>query len=81
MSEFPKPKIIIDNKEYDILSFDEFKERKNLYHMTNATIGYNCDKDHLDYTKLGRFRYVIYNKKAIEFELSERRRHHAGGVT
>lgn len=79
--EYPRPKISIANNKYDLLSFDEFKEKKELYHMSNPSIGYNLQKGYLDFTKIGRFRYIIWNDKAIAFKLTERRPHKGAGLT
>lgn len=80
MAEYKRPQITIEGKSFDILSFDEFKTRKELYHLTNPAIGYNLDNDLLDFTKIGRFRYIIWNAKAKNFTVNSRRRHHSPGV-
>lgn len=73
--EFPKPEIEITLEKgktvkYKILSFDEFKRERGLFTLSNSLIDYHIGKERLDYTTIGRFRYIIWNEKAQEFNLS-----------
>lgn len=72
---YPAPKINIDGKEYELLGFEEFKERRGLINTSNTTIAYQLreEVDQLDYTIVGHFRYIIWNQKAKEFSLLNRR--------
>lgn len=67
---FPKPQIFIEATPYDIVSFEEFRTLRGLLMLSNQSIDYNIEKDRLDYTTIGRFRYIIWNEKAQSFNLN-----------
>lgn len=71
--EYPRPKAEIGDQKYEILSFEEFKDRAGLINTSNATISYNVENNHLDFIYFGRFRYIIWNKKAQTFSIANRR--------
>ena len=60
-------------KAFEILSFDEFREKKGLLNTSNSTIAYQFKSGHLDYVTIGIVRYIVWNKKAINFSLMTRR--------
>lgn len=68
--EYPRPTIKINDREFELISFDEFRDRRGLILLSNQTIGNHIDKDRLDYVTLGRFRYIVWNNKAKDFNLS-----------
>lgn len=68
--EYPRPQITIEGKEYEILSQDEFRERRGLPNVSNQTISNHIEKESLDFTTIGRFRYVVWNDKAKKFNLN-----------
>lgn len=67
---YPKPQIIIEAVPYDVISFEEFRILRGLLLLSNQSIDYNLEKDRLDYTTIGRFRYIIWNEKAQTFNLN-----------
>lgn len=67
--EFKRPQV----QGYEILSVDEFKKRKNLEGTSNATLSYAFETDRLDFVRIGSFRFVVFNSKAINFEIEARR--------
>lgn len=60
-------------KELEVLSMDEFKQRKGMLNTSNSSIAYQFKTHHLDYTILGNLRYIVWNKKARDFSLLTRR--------
>lgn len=68
--EYPRPKILIEKSAYDLLSYDEFREKRGLFDIPNQTIINHMEKGTLDFTTIGRFRYVIWNDKAANFNLN-----------
>lgn len=68
--EYPRPKIIIEKVGYEILSYDEFREKRGLSELPNQTIINHMEKGTLDFTTMGRFRYIIWNSKAENFNLN-----------
>lgn len=68
--EYPTPKIVTDGIEYEILSYDEFREKRGLPKVSNQTIINHMGYGSLDWTQIGRFRYVVWNKKAQNFNLN-----------
>ena len=68
--EYPKPKITIEKEQFDILSYEEFREKRGLPSVTNQTIINHMEKGNLDFCQIGHFRYVIWNKKASNFNLN-----------
>lgn len=68
--EFPRPQITIDSKQFDIMSYEEFREKRGLPGVSNQTIINHMEKGNLDYTQIGHFRYVIWNDKAKKFNLN-----------
>jgi hypothetical protein len=67
---YPSPKINIEGKEYDLISYDEFRDKRGLMTLSNQTLINHLDKGNLDFTILGRFRYIVWNEKAQNFNLS-----------
>ncbi len=67
---YPRPTYKFNNQEFEMLSFDEFRVKRGLLLISNQTIDYNIEKDRLDSTKIGRFRYIIWNEKAQNFNLN-----------
>lgn len=68
--EFPRPQITIKNTPFDILSYEEFKEKRGLPNVSNQTIINHMEKNNLDFTQIGHFRYIIWNDKAQKFNLN-----------
>lgn len=71
--EYPRPKVTIDNEEYELLSIEEFRQKVDCPELPIPTISYNIDHDSLDYCRLGTFRYIIWNEKAKNFTVLKRR--------
>lgn len=69
----PKTKDPQTGKELDVLSFDEFREKKGMLNTSNSTIAYQFKTGHLDYVILGNNRYIVWNKNARDFSLMTRR--------
>jgi hypothetical protein len=67
---YEKPVLLFEDKKFLILSFEEFKEKRGLLNMSNQTIDYQMDKNRLDYVVFGRFRYIVWNDKAKNFNMS-----------
>ncbi len=68
--EFPQPKIKIEGEEFDIISYEEFRDKRGLLGIPNQTIINHLEKGNLDFTTIGRFRYIVWNMKAKKFNLS-----------
>jgi len=68
--EYPRPNIIIDGVEYKLLSLEEFKAARGITYTSNQALDYNLVNGKLDYTVMGRFRYIIWNEKAQDFSLA-----------
>jgi len=71
--KYVRPQIRIGKQLFDILSFEEFKAKKGLQDTPNPTISYNLNQGHLDYTIIGHIRFIIWNHKAKNFSLVNRR--------
>lgn len=67
--EYPKPSIIIENSNYELLSYNEFRERRGLLMISNQTLMNCMDTDRIDFTIIGRNRFIIWNRKAQDFNL------------
>jgi len=68
--EFPKPPIKIEGTDYELLSYDEFRLKRGLPDVPNQTLINHLDRGTLDFTIIGRFRYIIWNDKARLFNLN-----------
>lgn len=68
--EFPRPQITIEGKSFDLLSYDEFRDKRGLPNVPNQTLINHLDRGNLDFTQLGRFRYIVWNGKAKDFNLN-----------
>lgn len=73
--QYPRPKVkdIPTGKDYEVISFDEFRERKGMLNTSNSSIAYQFKSGHLDYVTIGNVRYIVWNKKARDFSLMTRR--------
>lgn len=68
--EYPKPKIQINGKFYELLNYEEFREKRGLPLVSNQTLVNHMQADNLDYTIIGHLRFIIWNQKAMDFNLS-----------
>ena len=73
--QYPRPKVkdIDTGKECEVISFDEFRERKGMLNTSNSSIAYQFKSGHLDYVTIGNVRSIVWNKKAKDFSLMTRR--------
>ena len=75
------PVVVQKGKQFPVISYEEFRKRKGYPNMTNSSISYNIEQNHLDFCQMGRFKYVVWNDKAEKFKLQLRRPMTAVGVT
>jgi hypothetical protein len=68
--EYPKPKIEIAGERYELLNYEEFRERRGIQMVTNQTLINHMNADNLDFTIIGHLRFIIWNEKAKGFNLS-----------
>jgi hypothetical protein len=69
--EYEKPKVRDGKKEYDFVSMEEFREIRNLPNISNQTLNYAIKHDHIDFVKIHRFKFIVYNEKAVNWTPSE----------
>lgn len=71
--EYTRPKLILPGgsgvEEFDILSLDEFREKRGIHDLSNQSIDNHFKRGTLDFVTIGRFRYVVWNDKAKRFTL------------
>jgi len=51
-------------QKYELLTFDEYKEKINSPTLTSPTLDYQISIGNIDFIKLGKYRYIVYNEKA-----------------
>lgn len=68
--EYPAPKLKIGNDEFELISYEEFRDKRGLLQISNQTIINHLEKGNLDFSTIGRFRYLVWNDKAKNFNLN-----------
>lgn len=72
--EFPRPTITIEKEAFELLSLEEYKQRIGIPDLPTPTLLYKMNTtNELDYTTIGKTRYVIWNQKAQNLTLAKRR--------
>lgn len=72
--EYPRPKITVQegktDKDYEILSLEEFRDKRGMPDLSNQTLDNHLKRGTLDFTTIGRVRYILWNDKAKTFSLA-----------
>lgn len=66
-------KINIAGKTFKLLSFEEFKQLKNIS-TSNQTLDYAIKSDRLDFVRIGKTRFIVMNRKAEHYSVEKRKK-------
>lgn len=62
--ELNRPTVNIEGKDFEIITLEEFRDRKNDPDLSTPTITYAMKNDKLDYVLFGRIKHIVWNDKA-----------------
>lgn len=64
------PKYIDPNTKEEalLLTFDEYKEKIGFPLLPSPTLDYQIEHGNLDFIRLGKYRYIVYNSKAQNYK-------------